>query len=436
MSNESTKRYGRNPDGTYSICKAKPGNEGRYGCHHVASKDGSEPAHELLSKAEAQALNEKVYERNTAGKLNKSRTDLNKKWNPTLPVSAPTASLPSDEDLAHEKEEKTIELDHASELSRRASLSDVIEVNGHDVRDYGPLEINNGRKYVTVKSARDPSKEAIQIPLDDHISFKRRQTTKRAFRARFRLDYEDATNEHDDAVKKNLYDSSNAIRASIINGQLLNESKVNTMNESRIISDFANNVNAYAKKSGLNKYGATVGVLSGPAADSILTSPAEDPYDTVEAVRNASYLDEVNRVVSGLGDPSALSAGEITEELESERNRVNTQLQIHAKNMETMDPDTNDINQYIMQSTYARTLNNIHQVVTSRKDYKPEYIGRVIRNELEMNGTWIYETNRDNNLDRAFDNNTSAAARAQNNAEISAHARVAAILMKNGEFEK
>ena len=104
--------------------------------------------------------------------------------------------------------------------------------------------------------------------------------------------------------------------------------------------------------------------------------------------------------------------------------------------MGTMDPDINDINQYTMQSTYARTLNNIHQVVTSREDYKPEYIGRVIRNELEMNGTWIYDTNRDNNLDRAFNNNTSAAARAQNNAEISAHARVAAILMKNSVFEK
>jgi hypothetical protein len=436
MNNESKKQYGRSPDGTYSICRAKPGNEGRYGCHHVASKDGSEPAHELLSASQAQALNEKAYERKIVGKLNKSRADLSKKPNPALPATAPTAPLPSDEDLSHETEEKTIELDHASGLARRAGLSDVLEVNGHDVSDYGPLEINNGRKYVTIKSAQDPSKEAIRVPLDDHISFKRKQPTQRSFRARFRLDYEKAANEHDDAVKKNLYDSSNAIRASITNGQPLNDFKVNARDESRIISNFADNVNAYGEKKGLNRYDAAVSVLSGPAADRISAAPAENPYDTGEAVRNASYLDEVNRVVSGLGDPSAFSAGEITEELESERKRVNNQLQISAKNMETMDPDTNDINQYIMQSSYARTLNNIHQVVTSRKDFKPEYIGRVIKNEAGLNGTWLGETNRDNNLDFVFNNSTLAAARAQNNAEISAHARVVAILMKNAEFEK
>lgn len=45
-------RYGRNPDGSVSVCKAKPGNEGKYGCMHSEHVD--------LEQGEANAINEQV----------------------------------------------------------------------------------------------------------------------------------------------------------------------------------------------------------------------------------------------------------------------------------------------------------------------------------------------------------------------------------------
>lgn len=45
-------QYGMNADGSVSICRAKPGNEGRYGCHHTK--------HVQISAQEASAINEAV----------------------------------------------------------------------------------------------------------------------------------------------------------------------------------------------------------------------------------------------------------------------------------------------------------------------------------------------------------------------------------------
>ena len=48
-------QYGRNDDGSWSVCKAKPENVGRYNCHHAE--------HQILSSTEAQTRNERAYEK-------------------------------------------------------------------------------------------------------------------------------------------------------------------------------------------------------------------------------------------------------------------------------------------------------------------------------------------------------------------------------------
>lgn len=50
------RRYGKNPDGSYSECKAKPENVGRYRCNHAE--------HVEMTPEEADSLNEKNTERN------------------------------------------------------------------------------------------------------------------------------------------------------------------------------------------------------------------------------------------------------------------------------------------------------------------------------------------------------------------------------------
>lgn len=61
-------RYGREADGTVSLCRAKPGNEGKYGCHHTQHVD--------ISPREADALNEAVNalraKQSQLGSMNKS----------------------------------------------------------------------------------------------------------------------------------------------------------------------------------------------------------------------------------------------------------------------------------------------------------------------------------------------------------------------------
>lgn len=61
-------RYGREADGTVSPCRAKPGNEGKYGCHHTQHVD--------ISPREADALNEAVNalhaKQSQLGAMNKS----------------------------------------------------------------------------------------------------------------------------------------------------------------------------------------------------------------------------------------------------------------------------------------------------------------------------------------------------------------------------
>lgn len=52
------KRYGKNEDGSYSECKAKPGNEGKYGCFHTE--------HVMMTPTEAQAANEREAEQKAA----------------------------------------------------------------------------------------------------------------------------------------------------------------------------------------------------------------------------------------------------------------------------------------------------------------------------------------------------------------------------------
>ena len=46
---------GRLPDGTLSVCRAKPGNEGRYGCHHVQGSHEKMTVEEFQTRSEAQA---------------------------------------------------------------------------------------------------------------------------------------------------------------------------------------------------------------------------------------------------------------------------------------------------------------------------------------------------------------------------------------------
>jgi hypothetical protein len=53
-------QYGYDDDGSVSICKAKPGNEGRYGCHH--SK------HTELTASEADAINEAAFAKDSLKK--------------------------------------------------------------------------------------------------------------------------------------------------------------------------------------------------------------------------------------------------------------------------------------------------------------------------------------------------------------------------------
>lgn len=52
-------RYGRNADGSVSVCRAKPGNEGRYGCTHSE--------HVNMTPAEADAVNERAISESAGG---------------------------------------------------------------------------------------------------------------------------------------------------------------------------------------------------------------------------------------------------------------------------------------------------------------------------------------------------------------------------------
>lgn len=65
-------QYGKNEDGTVSICKAKPGNEGRYGCFHKEHAD--------LTPEQAQEINEKAAAMNVAnhaGNVSLSKMSVN-----------------------------------------------------------------------------------------------------------------------------------------------------------------------------------------------------------------------------------------------------------------------------------------------------------------------------------------------------------------------
>lgn len=66
----TTKRYGKNADGSYSECRAKPGNEGRYGCFHKEHTD--------MTADEAQAANEKAAARNATSATALSKHALTK----------------------------------------------------------------------------------------------------------------------------------------------------------------------------------------------------------------------------------------------------------------------------------------------------------------------------------------------------------------------
>jgi hypothetical protein len=55
MTSASKQQYGENDDGSWSVCRARPENVGRYNCHHKA--------HENLTANEAQKRNEKAYAR-------------------------------------------------------------------------------------------------------------------------------------------------------------------------------------------------------------------------------------------------------------------------------------------------------------------------------------------------------------------------------------
>ena len=70
-------QYGQNEDGTWSVCRAKPENVGRYNCHHVS--------HAILTATEAQEKNEKAIaasvkaENHTVLGINLSKVHLRSK---------------------------------------------------------------------------------------------------------------------------------------------------------------------------------------------------------------------------------------------------------------------------------------------------------------------------------------------------------------------
>jgi hypothetical protein len=63
-------QYGKEVDGSVSVCHAKPGNEGRYGCHHVE--------HVMMDKREAEAYTERNIEK-TMHSSSMGKSSLSKK---------------------------------------------------------------------------------------------------------------------------------------------------------------------------------------------------------------------------------------------------------------------------------------------------------------------------------------------------------------------
>lgn len=124
------KRYGKNPDGSYSECKARPENVGKYRCDHSE--------HVTMTPIEAQAANEKNIEESHIHDEN-SKTSLSKKSAKTTSNTKnkenPSVAFNQADMTADRSRESLVEVD--SEYRKQViELADRIAAAHNDSKEY------------------------------------------------------------------------------------------------------------------------------------------------------------------------------------------------------------------------------------------------------------------------------------------------------------
>ena len=339
-----------------------------------------------------------------------------------------------DEELAREtrvnKDREPVGTSTAASMLNGANA--IVSVNGWNVSDWGTLQAKNGNKYLTVSSASDP-KKSIRIPKDQTVKIESITSTDRARRARWRIDYDKHITSHDEKVKERFNAARDKVTKAVRNVEEPSSFALDDVEEARTILKFKDNVNDYAKQKGIaSRYDATVDILSGRYATNVLHASYDDPR--INAKTNASYLDEYDRVATGIGEPTPESQQKI-------RAALHDELDIQKQALEKASTPFN-ADKYVKAYASVKLLAEMELTLGTRDvsikrgenaDGSHKFMN-IVNHYADAN---VFTLDYDGRLDSVVNGgSTSTAERSKRHAELNAQARMIATVLQNGDFKR
>jgi hypothetical protein len=281
---QSTSIYGKNTDGSYSICKAKPGNEGRYGCHHV------EGSHVQLTPNEFQDKQEEYYRKNQSaiGSMKKPGTKPER----------------NDDTLSKQTETKIVKKNLRIDKGDTAHkpIGKIVSIDGVQ-GDYGEVMAKRGSKYTTLT---DEHGNTYRFDISHTIKYEQQVTelTPEAKLAKRRNDYREGFLDKSNLVSSSFHKINAKIADDLDHKRPFSPFDIKKYNEEKTLNEFNQRVMSANKD---DQFAGTRQVLEDMSRDYQYDNihdhdgrlSAEDRYTM------ANYVDQYDNIRRGLPTPTS-----------------------------------------------------------------------------------------------------------------------------------